>query len=102
VAGNTDAEPPRYILYLDTDRDLPPDAQAVMDRCLCENSVGYTEVRTMHELACAEVFRVRQDTFSEYQYFCQAKGARMEQAKPIRVLTREDQIAFFNAARENG
>jgi len=102
VTGNTDAEPPRYILYLDTDRDLPPDAQAVMDRCLCENSVGYTEVRTMHELACAEVFRVRQDTFSEYQYFCQAKGARMEQAKPIRVLTREDQIAFFNAARENG
>ena len=53
-------------------------------------------------LACAEVFRVRQDTSSEYQHLCQAKGARMEQSKLIRVLTREDQIAFFNAARENG
>lgn len=102
VAGNTDAEPPRYILYLDTDRSLPPDAPAVMDQCLCKNSMGYTEVRTMHELACAEVFRVRKDTFSEFQHFRQAKGARMEQSKLVRVLTREDQIAFFNAARVNG
>ena len=101
VAADMDEEPPRYILYLETDRSLPPDAPAVMDRCLCENSMGYTEVRTMHELACAEVFRVRKDTFSEYQHFRQAKGARMEQSKPVRVLTRDDQIAFFHAAREN-
>ena len=101
VAANTDEEPPRYILYLDTDRSFPPDAAAVMDRCLCEYSMGYTEVRTMHELACAEVFRVRKDTFSEYQHFRQAKGARMEQSKPVRVLTRDNQIAFFNAAIVN-
>ena len=102
VRENWDNGIPLYTIYLETDRNLPPDAAVIMDQCLCESSFGYRDVRMMNELACAQVFRVRKETFGEYQHYRQAKGMRMEQSKLIRVLTRDDQIAFFEAAREKG
>lgn len=98
VAGNFDGEFPRYILYVETDSSLSADASAVMDRCLCESSLGYKGIRAMNELESAKVFSVRKGTFSDYQRFCQEEGMRMEQAKLIRVLNGQKQIAFFEEA----
>ena len=96
VRENWDNGIPLYTIYLETDRNLPPDAAVIMDQCLCESSFGYRDVRMMNELACAQVFRVRKETFGEYQHYRQAKGMRMEQSKLIRVLTRD----FRSSQRE--
>ncbi len=101
VTGDAEETMPRYIMYLDTDRGLPPDARAVMDQCLRESCMGYNGIRTMNELAEVEVFRVRKGAFSEYEQFRHTQGKRMEQSKLVRVLNRDDQIAFFSSEREN-
>ena len=98
VAGNYDGFLPKYVLYLETDRLLSADASEIMDRCLCESSLGYKSIRTMNELDSARVFSVPKGTFSEYQRFCQKGGKRMEQSKPVRVLNGKEQIAFFESA----
>ena len=98
VAGNYDGIPPAYVLYLETDGRISEDASAVMDRCLCESSLGYKGIRAMNELDRATVIGVRKRTFSDYQRFCQQEGMRMEQAKPVRVLNGREQIEFFEAA----
>ena len=98
VAGNYDGFVPNYVLYLETDRRLPADASDVMDRCLCESSLGYKGIRAMNELDPAKVFSVPRGTFSDYQRFCQQEGMRMEQSKPVRVLSGKKQIAFFESA----
>lgn len=103
VAGNYDGSLPGYILYLETDDRLPARASAMMDQCLCESSLGYRGIRTMHELDSAKVFSVRRGTFSDYQRFCQGEGMRMEQSKLIRVLKGKSQIEFFRAeGRQEG
>ena len=98
VAGYFDEALPCYVLYVETDSRLSADASAVMDRCLCESSLGYKGIRAMNELESAKVFSVRKGTFSDYQRFYQEEGMRMEQAKPIRVLNGQKQIAFFEKA----
>ena len=52
----------------------------------------------MSELDVAKVFSVRRGTFSDYQRFCQEEGMRMEQSKPVRVLSGKKQISFFESA----
>jgi hypothetical protein len=98
VAGNYDGFIPNYVLYLETDRKLPAGASGVMDRCLCESSLGYRGIRFMNELDAAKVFSVRRGTFNDYQRFCQEEGMRMEQSKLVRVLSGKKQIAFFESA----
>ena len=99
VAGNCEGFLPKYTLYLETDGRMPAEASAEMDRCLCRSSLGYRGVREMNELDGAEVYRVPEGTFGDYQQYCEKNGMRMEQAKPIRVLTGKEQISFFEKAR---
>ncbi len=99
VAGSFEGLYPKYIVYLETGGELPAGASEEMDRCLCENSLGYKGIRTMNELACAEAFSVPEGTFSDYQESRREKGTRTEQAKPVRVLSTKEQIAFFESAR---
>ena len=99
VAGNCDGALPKYILYFETDGEIPEGASEEMDRCLRACSLGYRSVREMNELDSAEARRVPAGTFREYQQHCIQSGMRMEQSKPVRVLTGTDQIRFFEAAR---
>ena len=54
---------------------------------------------TLLTMDTTKVPAIPEGTFSDYQESRREKGTRTEQAKPVRVLSTKEQIAFFESAR---
>lgn len=88
--------PGRYLVYLET--PPLPQAGALLDRCLCQASLGYLGCRSMGEIAPVCVRFLPPGTFLRYEETLAKQGRTLSQYKPIQLLEREDARQFFAAA----
>lgn len=99
VDGDYTMRLPRYILYLELESgELPEDAAEILDECLMESCFGYKRDRELAELDMVFIQPVPKGSFKAYGRFMAKLGRRREQDKPLRILTTEEQKAFFGGA----
>ena len=91
---------PFYRLYLETEEELPQDAETRLDQCLMRKSHGYEGARKIRELSKARICMIPSGTFDAYEKWEKNRGRRMEQRKPLRILMTEEQKNFFRNLNE--
>ncbi|MCI6421322.1 MAG: GH3 auxin-responsive promoter family protein [Firmicutes bacterium] len=91
---------PFYRLYLETEEELPQDAETRLDQCLMRKSHGYEGARKIRELSKARICMIPSGTFDAYEKWEKNRGRRMEQRKPLRTLMTEEQKNFFRNLNE--
>lgn len=100
VVGNHDHFPPRYELFIETESELNDGVPAVLDMCLCSNSVGYAGSRSLLEIGSPMISRLKPGTFRKYDEQLIREGLRTEQAKPLRIMTDGSKLKFFEKRKE--
>jgi hypothetical protein len=81
LAPRTGPARPGYVLYLDQDAPLTPEAPARLERAL-QDSSGYRYAVALGQLAPVEVVRVA-DGLGSYLRRCQELGQRLGAVKPL-------------------
>ena len=90
--------PGRYLIYME---HIPlKDAEAVMDQCLCEASLGYQGCRSMGDIGPVRVRFLPPGSFQRYEQHLAHQGRTMAQYKPIQILNSEESQRFFTAAAD--
>ena len=90
--------PGRYLIYME---HIPlKDAEAVMDQCLCEASLGYQGCRSMGDIGPVRVRFLPPGSFQRYEQHLAHQGRTMAQYKPIQILNSEESQRFFAAAAD--
>lgn len=87
-----------YLVYIETEMGRSNNdkkCSEIMDDILKENSAGYRKARENGNLGASRVVSLRRGTFRAYGAHLSQQGYRMEQNKPLRIMTNEDQKAFF-------
>lgn len=96
VAGNREKDPPCYRVFLEAGGDPPDDPSALMDQKLSDNCFGYRGSRESEELSQAELVLLPPNTFEDYEKHNAKKSKRNEQTKPLKIITSQEQIDYFN------
>lgn len=90
--------PGRYLIYME---HIPlKDAEAVMDQCLCQASLGYQGCRNMGDIGPVRVRFLPPGSFQRYEQHLAHQGRTMAQYKPIQILNSEESQRFFTAAAD--
>ena len=90
--------PGRYLIYME---HIPlKDAEAVMDQCLCQASLGYQGCRNMGDIGPVRVRFLPPGSFQRYEQHLAHQGRTMAQYKPIQILNSEESQRFFAAAAD--
>ena len=96
VMGNYEKDPPCYRVLLECDRQPSTDFSSLMDEKLSANCYVYAFCRESEEISEAELFFLKPGTFDEFERFQSKNKQRTEQIKPLKIITSEEQIQFFN------
>lgn len=95
IMGDYGEMKPCYRLLLETRNRLPESAEEILDQSLSAGSMGYRTARELSEIGGARISLLKRESFRDYERMRVQKGYRTEQTKPLRVLTREEDIRFF-------
>jgi hypothetical protein len=87
LAPRTDAERPRYALYLECDAPLPDGMPLRLERQL-EEQGDYRYAVALGQLAPVEVVSIRGDGLGAYLRRCQELGQRLGDIKPLALSPR--------------
>ena len=90
--------PGRYLVYME---HAPfENAEAVMDQCLCQASLGYQGCRSMGDIGPVRVRFLPSGSFQRYEQYLACQGRMSMQYKPIQILNNEESQQFFAAAAD--
>lgn len=87
--------PGRYLFYLEC--SPLQNAEALLDQCLEEASLGYRGCRAMGDIAPPCVRFLPPGSFHRYEASLARRGRTMAQYKPVEILRREEDRRFFAA-----
>ena len=87
--------PGRYLFYLEC--SPLQNAEALLDRCLEEASLGYRGCRAMGDIAPPRIRFLPPGSFRRYEAALARQGRTMAQYKPVELLRREEERRFFAA-----
>ena len=101
VRGDSDSYPGNYCFYVEKEPDcdctLSTEMAKRLDSALCEINVGYKMVRSLNDLDPVRIFEVMPGTFNEYDESALKNGRRCEQGKPVRIITKKEQIEYISS-----
>ena len=104
VGGDSDSEGRlSYIMYIETGMGRSNNdkkCSEIIDNILKESSSGYKKAREEGRLNESRVVSLKRGSFRSYGAYLAQQGYRMEQNKPLRIMTTEDQKQFFRKKAE--
>ena len=99
VGGDSEGEGGlSYIMYIETGMGRSNNdkkCSEIIDDILKESSSGYKKAREEGRLNESRVVSLKRGSFISYGAYLAQQGYRMEQNKPLRIMTTEDQKQFF-------
>lgn len=96
--ADTDADVPRYIIYIETQMGRSNnDAKCseILDKALMDSVGSYGRARASGKLDMARVITLRRGSFRSFGAYLSKKGYRMEQNRPLKIITTDEQRDFF-------
>ena len=101
VYPDTESDPGRYIVILESDEEIGPDRwqsySDILNRLLCEAHDSYRKKIEQKIMLPLEVRFVQPQTFALYRDMKILDGASPNQIKPIHVISNEKLKRFFFA-----
>ena len=94
------SEPPRYQVFLEEPDVRPKNADALFDRCMCAENLGYKGARRNGEAGQAHVTFLPRGSFAKYERYLEKSGRQMAQIKPLRMIVTEEGKELFRKAAE--
>lgn len=98
VDADRNSDIPRYVIYIETEMGKSNnDAKCseIMDGILKEYISAYDKARLAGRLLEAEVITLRRGVFRSFGAYLSKNGYRMEQSRPLRIISNDDQRNFF-------
>ncbi|MBQ7584186.1 MAG: GH3 auxin-responsive promoter family protein [Lachnospiraceae bacterium] len=96
--ADRDGEIPQYIVYIETEMGRSNnDAKCseVLDEILKEHVSAYRKAREQCRLKEARVISLRRGVFRSFGAYLSKNGYRMEQNRPLKIISTDDQKDFF-------
>lgn len=94
VSGHFSEIAPGYRFFMECEK-APPNAEELLERCMCEANPGYKACRTMHEIGPLHIQYLREGSFKRYEQMLAGRGKSMAQSKrPLYLDTREKRDFF--------
>ena len=98
---NTDAEIPRYELYVETDSDFLEtrydEAVEAMDEYMKKANEKYEKYRRWHMISTPAIHQFEPGTYAAYKASLVAQGRVLNQIKPVTVINTPEKKEFFFA-----
>lgn len=105
VYADTETDPGHYIVLLESDREILPDAwpyySEILNRRLCEVHDSYCKKISQKTMLPLEVKFVQQQTYALYRDLKVMGGASPNQIKPLRVISSDKLKRFFFGLLQN-
>lgn len=89
---------PSYIIYIETQMGKSNNeakCSEILDRALMDIAGSYAKARNAGRLGMARVITLRRGSFRSFGSYLSKKGYRMEQNRPLKIVTTEEQREFF-------
>ena len=98
AGNNENGAKPGYIIYIETEMGRSNNdkkCSEIVDKALRDSSAGYRLARENDRLREAQVISLKKGAFRSYGAYLSNHGYRMEQNKPLRIITSDEQRDFF-------
>jgi hypothetical protein len=103
IDTDQDRPDPNYTVYIETEMGKSTnDAKCseILDKALQDKISAYSKARNSGALSEVKVISLRRGAFRSFGAYLSKSGYRMEQNRPLKIITTDDQRAFFEKKAE--